>query len=142
MCGWAGESFANWCSWLYLISLHSPAFDVSLLVPYHFAEFSIKDRILTKVSASKALPNHVKSFLENRAITPPFWTLRPYRSELERVFPINASHFLWIYFLTCNQHNKINSYIYNVCIKLSMNNSTSTRCIEIIHWLSPHFCIL
>ena len=66
------ESFANWCSWLYLISLHSPAFDVSLLVPYHFAEFGIKDRILTKVSASKVLPNHVKSFLENRAITPPF----------------------------------------------------------------------
>lgn len=61
-------------TWLhYLISLHSPAFDVSLFIPYHFAEFGNKDRIFTKVSASKALPNHVKSFLENRAITPPFW---------------------------------------------------------------------
>ena len=65
----------NISTWLrYLISLHSPAFDVSFSFLAILAEFGTKDRILTKVSASKALPNHVKSFLENRAITPLFLT--------------------------------------------------------------------
>lgn len=84
MCEWAGEvlcAFSNrlridvhaYDYTVYLISLHSPAFDVSLFIPYHFAEFGNKDRIFTKVSSSKTLPNHVKSFLENRAITPLFW---------------------------------------------------------------------
>ena len=72
-----------------MISLLPPTFDVCSLIPYHFAEFG------HEVSASKALLNHRKSFIEIRAVlrhfedAQPFWeinmaTVGSYRFEVER----------------------------------------------------------
>ena len=66
------DGFANIGAHNYALYLY-----IRLLLMFFYSFFTIsanfKDRILTKVSASKALPTHVKSLFKNQAITTPFW---------------------------------------------------------------------
>ena len=81
---------------------------------------------------------------ESHAFSGFCWVIQTIDFPLTQQITLKRTSFIWVYYLTYDQYNKINLFIHNIYIRLSMDNYINIHCINNILCLSTYLipCIL